>query len=249
MFFASIASGQDAIEDNSFLIEEAYNQEKGVIQYINTFQRSRRGDWLYTFTNEIPVKKQQYQFSYTVPVARVGGKTNVGDVLVNYSYQAAGLKEKDKVAVAPRFSLILPTDSYHRGSSSGAVGFQFNLPVSVKHFKKVVTHCNASATFTPRARNTGGQRATAKGVNLGHSTVFLAKSKFNLHFETAGNYNDAVTGAGRTAKEYSLLLNPGVRWAWNLKSGWQVVPGVAVPIGAGPSYGERGVFLYFSLEK
>jgi len=43
------------IQDDSFLIEEAYNQERGVVQHINTFQRLHSGDWVYTFTQEWPV--------------------------------------------------------------------------------------------------------------------------------------------------------------------------------------------------
>src|SRR6266508_301550 len=43
------------IQDNSFLIEEAYNQEPGVIQHINTFARARGGGWGYSFTEEWPV--------------------------------------------------------------------------------------------------------------------------------------------------------------------------------------------------
>jgi hypothetical protein len=39
-----------------------------------------------------------------------------------------------------------------------------------------------------------------------------------------------------------------VRWAFNFKSGLQVVPGVAVPFGVGSSAGERGLFLYLSFE-
>ena len=31
------------IQDNSFLIEEAYNQEAGVVQHIQTFSRARDG--------------------------------------------------------------------------------------------------------------------------------------------------------------------------------------------------------------
>jgi hypothetical protein len=34
----------------------------------------------------------------------------------------------------------------------------------------------------------------------------------------------------------------------NFESGLQVVPGIGVPIGVGPSGGEYGVFLYLSLE-
>lgn len=102
-------NAQSPIEDNSFLLEEAYNQEKGVIQYISTFYRQRGGNWGYSFTNELPVKKQQHQFSYTLNVARNDGSTGFGDTYLNYRYQAAGLGEEDKIAVAPRFSVILPT--------------------------------------------------------------------------------------------------------------------------------------------
>jgi hypothetical protein len=45
-----------------------------------------------------------------------------------------------------------------------------------------------------------------------------------------------------------MLLSPGFRWALNFKSGLQIVPGVAVPVGLGPSAGQRGVFLYLSFE-
>ncbi len=38
------------IADNSFLIEEAYNQETGVVQHVGTFVRSRTGDFEFTFT-------------------------------------------------------------------------------------------------------------------------------------------------------------------------------------------------------
>lgn len=245
---ANFAFAQD-IEDNSFLIEEAYNQEKGVIQFINTFMLTRNKDWAYSLTNEMPVKTQRHQFSYTIPVLKVGNNTRVGDVYLNYRYQLKGLKEDENVAISPRVSVILPTGNYRNETGAGATGIQFNLPVSVKHSSKIVTHWNAGTTFIPRARNVLGERANVKGVNLGQSTVWLAKKNFNVLFETAWNYNDAVIAQNRTAKEYSLLLNPGIRWAWNFKNGLQIVPGVAVPIGAGPSYGERGVFLYLSFER
>lgn len=43
------------IQDNSFLIEEAYNQERGVVQHIQTFQIMKDDSWIYTFTQEWPV--------------------------------------------------------------------------------------------------------------------------------------------------------------------------------------------------
>ena len=246
---ALVVCAQKPIEDNSFLLEEAYNQEKGVIQYIQSFHRERGGNFSYSFTNEMPIKKQQHQFSYTINVARNDGTTRFGDTYINYRYQAKGLKEEEKVAVASRFSLILPTGSYRRETGSGALGFQFNLPVSVTHSKKFVTHWNAGTTFIPKARSVTGEKANTKGFNLGQSTVFLAKPNFNVLLETVWNYNEKVIGRDRTESEYSLLINPAIRWAWNMKNGLQIVPGIGVPLGVGPSRGERGIFLYLSLEK
>lgn len=249
VLMTTVVRAQEAIEDNSFLIEEAYNQEKGVIQYINTFYRTRNGDFSYSFTNEMPIKRQEHQFSYTVTVNRSDGHTRFGDTFINYRYQALGLKKDDRIAVAPRFTLIVPTGSWRKGTGSGAPGFQFNLPVSVKNAKKIVTHWNAGFTLTPRARDTSGNKANTKAFNLGESTIFLARSNFNVMLETLWNYAEEVTGPKRTDGNYSLLLNPGVRWAWNFKGGLQIVPGISVPLGVGPSRGERGIFLYLSFEK
>ncbi len=236
------------IRDNSFLIEEAYNQEAGIIQHINTFTRTRGGDWLYTFTEEIPVSSQKHQFSFTLPVQKVGGfsgERGIGDIAINYRYQLVANK---KTAVAPRFSLLLPTGNFRKERGAGGVGFQFNLPVSVQLSRKFVAHSNAGLTFTPRSRNILGERARTVDYNLGQSIVWLAASRFNVLLESVWNNTAAVSGFRRTSRENEVLINPGVRWAHNFKNGLQIVPGVAFPIGVGPSRGERGVFLYLSFE-
>jgi hypothetical protein len=58
----------------------------------------------------------------------------------------------------------------------------------------------------------------------------------------------SVVANGKTEWERDLLISPGVRWAYNFDNGLQIVPGVAVPIGAGPTSGEQGVILYLSFE-
>ena len=66
----SSAEEKKRIEDNSFLIEEAYNQEDGVFQYIQSYEYSKKtNEWLYTFTHEMPLPNLYHQFSYTVPIA------------------------------------------------------------------------------------------------------------------------------------------------------------------------------------
>ena len=237
------------IEDNSFLIEEACNQEKGVIQYINTFTRTRNGDFAYTFTNEFPMGGQRHQISYTLQYLRTSRRLGFGDTFINYRYQLHGMKEEDKVAISPRASLILPTGNYRNSEGTGALGYQFNFPVSVVHSKLIVTHWNAGATFIPHAKDPAGEKADLKAFNLGQSTVFLIKPNFNFLVETFWGRSDTTIGPHLTSPNYSFLINPGIRWAYNFKNGLQIVPGIAAPIGAGPSYGQNAVYLYLSFEK
>src|SRR5882762_9986751 len=124
----------DGIMDNSFFLEEAYNQEEGVVQHIfsglygwDKFSGTggRRLD--FSFTQEWPAYGQAHQLSYTVPYAfvREGGRWSdgVGDVLLNYRYQAY-FDEKTLTAFAPRFSLVLPTGDEDTGFGNGTTGFQ-----------------------------------------------------------------------------------------------------------------------------
>lgn len=242
---------QPKIQDNSFLIEEAYNQEAGVVQHINSFIRMRSGDWLYTFTQEWPLFGQKHQLSFTLPAARVsdvfGSHAGIGDVALNYRYQLVGNGET-RVAVAPRFTLLAPTGDSKRGLGSGAVGVQLSLPASVVLSDKFVTHWNAGTTITPSAKNARGEKATTTEYSLGQSIIWLAAPAFNVMLETVWNSSQSVIGSRRTERSSSLLMSPGVRWAHNFKSGLQIVPGIAVSIGAGPSKGERSIFLYLSFE-
>jgi hypothetical protein len=239
------------IQDNSFLVEEAYNQEYGVVQHIQDFQRNwPNGDWYYTFTQEWPVDPApRNQLSYTIPVVNpgAGGDTGVGDVLLNYRYQVYGSGDT-RVAFAPRASLVLPTGDWRRGQGMGSTGVQFMLPLSTVLSKRFVMHWNAGATILPGARDPSGDKADAYAYNFGQSTIWLATHRFNVMLESVFQRNEVVVGPEHTQWQSTALLSPGIRWAWNLRNGLQVVPGVAVPIGVGPSAGQRGVFVYLSFE-
>ncbi|HET8647566.1 MAG TPA: transporter, partial [Vicinamibacteria bacterium] len=102
------------IQDNSFLIEEAYNQEDGVVQHVSFFLRDLDGAWAYTFTQEWPVGTQRHQLSLTLPLAS-GPPAGLGDVALNYRLQLIG-DGAAAVAVAPRLSLLLPTGGDQRGA-------------------------------------------------------------------------------------------------------------------------------------
>ena len=250
---ASPVSAQPGIQDNSFLVEEAYNQNYGVVQHISSFTRSWNSkDWAYIFTQEWPVPGDaRHQLSYTVPFFHAGAfqdsGAGIGDVFLHYRYQLVG-DGNAKLAFAPRLSLILPTGSVADGRGAGGLGVQTSLPVSLVLSKNLVSHWNAGVTVVPHAQDASRDRASATGYNLGQSFIWLTNPRFNVMLETVFANSQFVVAPAKTEWSRSLFLSPGIRWAYNFKNGLQIVPGIGVPIGVGPSSGEKGVFLYLSFE-
>src|SRR5687767_7475182 len=119
-----------AIQDNSFLIEEAYNQEQGIVQHISIF-RSYRGssDFDAAFTQEWPLGGITHQLSYDLPVIRFAKETGIGDVRVNYRYQWIG-SGLTLLAVSPRISVAFPTGDWKQGRGAGAPSVEGMLPLS-----------------------------------------------------------------------------------------------------------------------
>lgn len=240
----------EAIQDNSFLIEEAYNQEDGVVQHISTWQKYRDTKaWAYTFTQEWPVGGLAHQFSFTLPVLRTetDSSPRFGDILLNYRYQLVGDGDA-KLAISPRLSFILPTGDRDKGLGTSALGAQVNLPVSVVLNPALVAHTNAGFTWIPKAKNQAREQADLSALNLGQSLIWLAHERFNVMLEYSYSRAQTISGPGRTEWGSTAFLSPGVRWAHNFSSGLQIVPGIAVPIGVGPSSKERAIFLYVSFE-
>ena len=241
-----------AIQDNSFLVEEAYNQEVGVVQHISTFTRFQESkDWIYTFTQEWPVFSQAHQFSFTLPWQRLGssldGKQAFGDVALNYRYQLLGDGEA-KVAISPRLSVLLPTGDEKIGYGRGATGVQVMLPISWVLTESLVAHSNVGATQTSNAKNTDGDKATTQDLAFGQSFIWLINTRFNVMLEYVHTRSQMVIGKDQTQVQTATYLSPGIRWAYNFPSGLQIVPGIAVPFGVGASRGEKAIFLYLSFE-
>jgi hypothetical protein len=244
-YFSTLAA---QIQDNSFLIEEAYNQESGVVQHISTFSRASGGDaWEYSFTQEWPLGGIRHQLSYTIPVQREGGGTGLGDVALNYRHQLLGNPEA-ATGFAPRLSLLLPTGDHKKGRGAGAVGLQTNLPLTLMLAPRLATHWNAGATLTPSAKSTLGEEATTTSFNLGASAIWLLHPSFNLMVEALWLSTGAVVGTGETVRDESLLLNPGIRAAFNLANDLQIVPGLAYTFDLGSDSGEDALFVYLSFE-
>jgi hypothetical protein len=245
-------SGSAPIQDNSFLVEEAYNQEDGVVQHISSFERlTNSHDWVYTQTDEWPLRSLRHQVSITLAGTHsgsfAGSGAGWGDTALNYRYQLLGSGET-KFAIAPRVSVLLPSGDHRYGRGSGGLGMQMNLPVSVQHSRQIVTHWNAGATWVPHALNQNHAKASTTAFNLGQSIVWLAKPRFNVLLETLWTSSEDVLAAEKVRRSQDLYLSPGLRWAHNLENGLQIVPGVAFPFGVGPCSGEKGVILYLSFE-
>ena len=230
------------ISDNSFLIEEAYNQEAGVVQHIVTLAR-QSGSWLAAYTDEWPVVSQTHQFSYTVPYAwlAAGGDDGIGDIMLNYRYQA--LMETDALpAFSPRVSLILPTGDEARGLGNGSTGYQFNLPISKIVSDRVTLHGNAGLTSF---FDMSGRQPVS--FFAGGSIIYAATRDFNLMLEALHNWDETVGDGGAIARETSLTLAPGIRTAFNAPEG-QLVLGIASPITLTDGQRDYGIFLYGSFE-
>ncbi len=249
LLVGSAAGIQDPIQDNSFLLEEAYNQEPGVIQEISTFVRASGGrDWVYTLTQEWPLGGMRHQLSYTIPLEHHDdfATTGLGDVLLNYRYQVVGTPNS-RLLAAPRLSAILPTGSARLGRGRGGLGLQANLPVSVVPTARLATHWNAGVTLVPSAESPAGDRATAGAINLGGSAIWLARPRVNFLLEAIWVRSEEVAGPGRTLGRSVTLLNPGVRWGFDFPGGLQIVTGIAYTIGLGGGEADA-LFAYLSFE-
>jgi hypothetical protein len=251
----------DVIEDNSFLIEEAYNQEPGVVQHIfngvYTTTRGRHG-WGFIFTQEWPVFSLEHQLSYTIPSFHLIDGTDrvygIGDILINYRYQA--LEEGDlKPAFAPRFSLILPTGNRDRGTGNGVVGYQWGLPFSKKLASRFAMHANFGLTYLPHVQarldgSTGplSPKGSLVSYNVGSSAIFAILPRLHLMLEWVGNFDQSINDDGKRERSFRSTISPGFRTAIVNEEKLQIVAGIAAPIGLNRRTDNIGTFLYLSVE-
>jgi hypothetical protein len=264
VYSAAAARGEDKnpidrIEDNSFLVEEAYNQEPGVVQHIFVVLYSRdpqRRGWDFNFTQEWPVFSQDHQFSYSIPSfhAREEGEDlrGIGDILLNYRYQL--LKEEERVpAFAPRFSLILPSGDRRRETGDGVVGYQWNLPFSKKLPPRLALHANFGLTYLPGVRaplDAGGlsSKRSLVSPSLGASAIFALTPRVHAMLEWVGNFEESINGRGKKQRDFVSIISPGFRAAVIDKEELQTVVGVALPVGVTRPAANFGVLLYLSIE-
>ena len=227
------------ILDNSFLVEEAFNQETRIFQNITQWVRQRHGDWQLTFTQEWPAPTMRHQLSYTIPVNATEGRHAVADVLVNYRLQV--LEEgPGRPAFAPRVSAQVPTGDPETGGGDG--GLQVNLPFS-KRRSDFYFHWNAGFTWLP-SRSHRDLLSPA----LAGSAIYRLTRMCNLMLESVLLYQDDEVSGGATQRTRSFTLSPGVRGGWNIAPEKQIVIGAAVPVTFTRGTRSAGILGYFSYE-
>ena len=238
------------IQDNSFFIEEAYNQEPGVVQHILnvpiSFTNGSR-EIAPSFTQEWPIFSQTHQFSYTIPYVFTEDDNGLADMRLNYRLQAL-TEDAYTPAFAPRLSLVLPTGDQDNGLGTGVVGYETNLPFSKIISDRWTLHFNAGMSVFP---NTGDHHLT--NYNLGASAIYAVSRDFNLMLETVAGWNEdiaegalaAETTVGRTT---TAIISPGARYAFNLPNNAQLVVGLALPLGLTSDSPDWGLFFYCSFE-
>jgi hypothetical protein len=231
------------ITDNSFFVEEAFNQEPGVVQNIFGVYAPGDGSWVSAFTQEWPIRVHAHQFSYTVPLARIDGGAGIGDVELHYRYQVWDEAPR-RPAFSPSVSLVLPTGDAIRGRGDGSSGWEVSLPFS-KQFGDLYLHWNAGFTQLPKAE---GPSATHNLLTprAGVSGIWRARPMLNLMLESVFEWPEEIAGA-TTDRSYATTVIPGFRTGWN-RGEAQTIVGVGIPVSFSSGTTDTGVFGYFSYE-
>ncbi len=233
------------IQDNSFFVEEAYNQESGVVQHIlamPVFFMHGQKKFTPNFTQEWPVFSQMHQLSYTIPYTFTEEERGIEDVRLNYRLQA--LMESERTpAFSPRFSLVTPTGDADKGFGHDRLGYEINLPLSKIVTDRITLHFNAGGSLFPEVND-----RDLWNYNLGGSVIYAVSKNFNFMLESVVNWESDVDAAKNVSRSVTALISPGARYAWNLPSGAQIVAGLAVPVGLTSDSPDWGMFFYFSYE-
>ena len=246
LFFVTMLAHAQ-IADNSFLVEEAYNQEPGVVQFINVYTKPEQGsDWTYTFINEIPMGSEKHQFSYEIPYSSIKAVDEQGVEDIKFNYRQEFIRT-DQFVTTGRVSLQVGTGDYKKGFGRSAMGYEASLITSVNITDKWVQHWNLGAGITPDAKNTMGDKADNSKYFWAVSNVYLFSDNFNFMLEFAGSEEQETVGTKQATWESRTVMSPSIRYAYDVGD-WQIVPGLAYPMQVTANPGNNEWLVYLSVE-
>jgi len=243
----------ESIEDNSFFIEEAYNQEERVVQHISNaiYTMNPDHEFVFTFTQEWPVTNETHQLSYMLSFLSLNSNLDhgFGDIVLNYRYQLA--TKESWAAIAPRLSIIIPTGKSDAGLGNGVLGIQGCVPASKRLSNQFIVHANVGGTILPgvKGMTSAGQevKKTLGSLYMGVSGIWLAKRYDNFFLESIYTIQSSVDGNGDVQHDHTILLNPAYRHAIDI-GGLEIVPGIGFPVTISNISTDVGIFFYLSFE-
>lgn len=223
------------ITDNAFVVEEAFNQDPGVIQTLLAFTRTDQHNWAVSLVQEWPLFGHRNQIAFGFAYVDVGTGSGIGDVSVAYRYQLLD-EGPGRPAVSPRLTVLFPTGNATQGRGSGVVGWQVALPVS-KRLGRVYLHGNVGVTTLPGTHSapqpdqpmSDGDKVTLVSPFVGGSAILAVRPMLNLLLESQLVFQSSASDTGGTVRNRLAILSPGIRGGWDFPAG-QLVLGAAVPI-------------------
>ncbi len=222
LFLVCIRGYAEKLNDNSFLIEEGYNQEENVIQHIFAIGVKDIEALSSSYTEEWPLSGQSHQLSLSI-----NWGDYIGDLLINYRYQ---LLLNEVIAFAPRISIIFPTADKRFSEDGSKWGLESNMPVSIDVSKRIAVHLNAGVRYDITQGKTE--------FVAGGSYVFVILKYFELLNEYIFSFEDSG--------KKSFVTGAGFRSGIDLKDNFQIVPGIGFYRDV--SLGLNFIFLYLSAE-
>lgn len=256
MIFAGYLFAQDeypeSITGNTFLIEDAYNQDARVVQHILKFSFTKPSDEnLIFFAQEWPLFSHAHQIGFSFYYAwLLRGEDVVVPIRplsVNYRYQL--VDEDQWAAMAPRISIVLPLKKDY---PYGNIGYQFNVPVSKRVHEKWIAHVNAGVMLQPKVDVNLPEKKNIYSYHAGAGLYWLLHPKFNITLEWLSEFRDDYVWdddwGGEIKKNYSIhWINPGVRFAFHAGP-VEFVPGFCVPLQVHGKKKPKTAYLSVSME-
>lgn len=243
-------SSSAVIEDNSFYLEEGFNQDAGMVQFIQSYEMSTRvSQGLYDLTIEMPITDKVHQWSYGFEALNKGneGRQDIGDSVLSYRYQSLN---RDGYLMAERFGLILPTGSVEHETSNGVLGLDFKYAATIPVATLWMNHWNVGSRILPNSKRFKQKvRVSEQEYSLATSGVYLYSDHLNLILEAIFTNFNGFGDEGEKITENAITLNPGIRVDFDIDwNATQVVPGISFPARFVGGLIEQGILFYLSFE-
>src|SRR5262249_60046504 len=113
-----------------------------------------------------------------------------------------------RLAIAPRFTLFVPSGSAAKGLGQGGPGLQLGIPASLVLSDRFVVHGNLGFTWTSSEKDAAGDESNAIAGYAGGSGVWLARPNLNVVLETLWSRGQVRNAPPRQRTGTPRLVRP-----------------------------------------